>query len=194
MSVCNLSKTKKIQFDELVKQNYKKIYNFAFELTKYRQDAEDLTQDSLVRAYQSFNSFQGDKPFANWMFRIVFRLYLDHKRFLKRREGIKTIDFEVAGIRSYDPDMDSITYDPKDSRKNPEELILEGVISESILNSFKKLTPLQKEIIELVVGQELSYNEIAIAEGTTYGSINSRFNTSKNMFKKKYLKELELAS
>src|SRR6185436_4152842 len=81
------------RFNELMQATYRKVYNMAFRLSGNRADAEDLTQEAYYRAYRSFDDYQGDKPFENWIFRIVSRLFLDLLR--SRRRRIQAVSYDA---------------------------------------------------------------------------------------------------
>ena len=80
-----LTSQEQVRFNELMDATYKKVYNMAYRLSGSRADAEDLTQEAFFRAYRSFRDYEGDRPFENWIFRIVTRLFLDLLRTRRRR-------------------------------------------------------------------------------------------------------------
>src|SRR5687768_10473305 len=81
------------RFNELMNESYRKVYNMAYRLAGNRADAEDLTQEAFYRAYRSFADYEGDRPFENWIFRIVTRLFLDLLR--NRRRRIKAVSYDA---------------------------------------------------------------------------------------------------
>src|SRR5215831_7407171 len=87
-----LSPRDQTRFSELMEFSYKKVFNMAYRLSGNRPDAEDLTQEAFYRAYRSFSDYEGDRPFENWIFRIVTRLYLDLLR--NRRRRVKTVSYD----------------------------------------------------------------------------------------------------
>lgn len=58
-------------FDELVKETYQKVHALAFRLTGNEHDADDVVQDTYVRAYRSLRKFRGDARFSTWLHRIT---------------------------------------------------------------------------------------------------------------------------
>src|SRR6478609_8601577 len=81
------------RFNELMEETYKKVFNMAYRLSGSRSDAEDLTQEAFFRAYRSFHDYEGDRPFENWIFRIVTRLFLDLLR--NRRRRVKSVSYDT---------------------------------------------------------------------------------------------------
>lgn len=60
----------------IVERYMKQAYNIAYSFMKNHDDAEDIAQDALVRAYRSLNSFRGDSEFSTWLYRIILNLSL----------------------------------------------------------------------------------------------------------------------
>src|SRR5437588_11321738 len=88
-----LSPGDQTRFNDLMESTYKKVFNMAYRLAGNRPDAEDLTQEAFFRAYRSFHDYEGDRPFENWIFRIVTRLFLDLLRSPRRR--VKAVSYDA---------------------------------------------------------------------------------------------------
>jgi RNA polymerase sigma-70 factor (ECF subfamily) len=152
-----LSANETIRFNELMNDTYRKVYNMAYRLSGNRPDAEDLTQEAYFRAYRSFEGYEGDRPFENWIFRIVTRLYLDLLR--NRRRRVQTVSYdntlpsEVGG--------DSVRFEIADDQPSPEQVMIENAYSEPLQQALESLTPDQRELIELADVKQVPYTEIA---------------------------------
>ena len=139
----SLNETETIRFNELMNETYRKVYNMAFRLSGSRPDAEDLTQEAYYRAYRSFGDFEGDRPFENWIFRIVTRLYLDLLR--NRRRRVQTVSYdntlpsEIGG--------DSVRFEIADDQPSPEQIMIENAYSEPLPVSYTHLTLPTKRIV-----------------------------------------------
>lgn len=158
------------RFDSLMRQSRKKVYNLAYRLSMNSQDAEDLTQEAYFRAYRNFEDYQGDRPFENWIFRIVTRLFLDLKRNRKRR--IQTVSSD-APFKSERAD-DGIVIDAADKAPTAEELIVQNTLSEPLLNALEALQPDQRELIWLADIEKIPYQDIADQVGVPVGTVRSR--------------------
>lgn len=158
------------RFGELVEQSYRKVYNLAYRLSGNRQDAEDLTQEAFYRAYRSFGDFEGDKPFENWIFRIVTRLFLDLKR--SRRRRIQAVSFD-APVRAPGHD-DEISIDVADDGPNPEQTFFFDQMSEELECALSKLKPEHRVMVMLADVQGMPYQEIAEVVGVPVGTVRSR--------------------
>lgn len=75
-------------FEALVSQHSRRLFNFLFQMTRHRQDAEDLTQRTFIKAYQNLGRFDPQRPLINWLLTIARRTALNHFRDTKRWEEI----------------------------------------------------------------------------------------------------------
>lgn len=73
-------------FEQLVKRYQKSVYNLAYRMTGSREDAEDLTQETFLRAYTKLNTFDVDRRFSPWLFRIASNLCINWQKRQKFRE------------------------------------------------------------------------------------------------------------
>lgn len=157
-------------FHEMMQSSYKKVYQLAYRLSGDRTDAEDLTQEAFFRAYRGFQTFEGDKPFENWIFRIVTRLFLDLKRTRKRR--IQAVSYD-APIRA-DGSDDELHLQAADSAPTPEQALVQNTMSESMKIALDALSADQRSLVILADIEQLSYQEIAEMEGIPLGTVRSR--------------------
>jgi len=158
------------RFNELSEASYRKVLNLAYRLAGNRPDAEDLTQEAYYRAYRGFHSYEGDRPFENWIFRIVTRLFLDMTRRRKRR--VQTVSSD-APLRS-DATDDTVTLDTADPAAGPEEQLLDRHFSEPLACTLDELSEDQRMLIMLADVERVPYQEIADMLGTPVGTIRSR--------------------
>src|SRR5688572_1581287 len=68
------------RFQEMVDGTKRRAYSMALQLTRNPSDAEDLVQDTFVKAWRGFGSYMPGRPFLNWLLRIMQRAYLDSRR------------------------------------------------------------------------------------------------------------------
>jgi len=82
-----------MSFESLVRQYHAKLFNFIYRYTKNRQDAEDLTKDTFVKAFRNFHRYDSQYPFGSWLFTIGRRTVFNHFR---RARKMEPIEFDVA--------------------------------------------------------------------------------------------------
>lgn len=162
------------RFNTLMTNTYRKVFNMAFRLAGNRPDAEDLTQDAFTRAYRSFRDYEGDRPFENWIYRILSRLFLDLLRARRRRPQAMSYDAPLNG-NSAD---DGLYYEIPDSRPNPEQTIMRACYSEDLESALESLTPEQRLLVTLADVEGVPYKEIADLMGAPVGTIRSRLHRS----------------
>ncbi len=141
----------------------------AYRLVGNRVDAEDLTQEAFYRAYRGFEHFEGDKPFENWILRIVNRLFLDLLRSKKRR--VSTVSYDAP---LNNDSNDQLYFDVPDQSLDPERVLLNSTFSEEVQTTLEALSPEQQLLITLADIEQVPYKEIASILGKPIGTIRSR--------------------
>lgn len=131
-----------------------------------RQDAEDVVQETFVRAFGSIDGFRGDSSLRTWLFTIARRLVLDHRR-ADRRRG-EQVEVQDADVRTeFDP-LDAVVADETERRMR---------------EAVARLTPTQREVFVLRVGEGMSYKEIADTVGTTEGAARVHYHNAMRAIK-----------
>jgi RNA polymerase sigma-70 factor (ECF subfamily) len=146
-------------FEDLAMPLFDQLYNFARWLTQNTAEAEDLTQETYVKALRGFSSFQMGTNFRAWMYRIL------RNTFLTSRTGLKTT---VA----IDEDADERLL-PVEST-TPESTLIEQVNREMVQQALADLPVPFREILLLCEVEEMSYQEIAETLAIPMGTVMSR--------------------
>ncbi|MDX2066651.1 MAG: sigma-70 family RNA polymerase sigma factor [Fimbriimonadaceae bacterium] len=175
----SLSPAEISRFNALMSETYRKVFNMAYRLVGNRADAEDLTQEAYYRAYRSYRDYEGDRPFENWIYRIVTRLFLDLLR--SRRRRVMTVSYD-APIVTANPD-DHVKFEVADARPTPEDQLLSHSFSEDLATVLMTLSPEQRMLIELADVQSIPYQEIAEMMGKPVGTIRSRLHRTHKLIK-----------
>lgn len=169
-AVSEQESSRESQFTELMERSYKKVFNLAYRLSGNRADAEDLTQEAYVRAFRSFDLYDPSKPFENWIFRIVSRLFLDLLRYRRRR--VRTVSFD-APLQADGTD-DDVYFDSSDERANPEEELVNNSLSEAMEWALGTLSDEHRTLVVLADIEGLPYSEISEILKAPVGTIRSR--------------------
>ncbi|MBX3112977.1 MAG: RNA polymerase sigma factor [Fimbriimonadaceae bacterium] len=180
MASLSLKQNTQAEFQAQMEQSYKKVFNLAYRLAGNRPDAEDLTQEAFYRAFRKYDSFQGDRPFENWIFRIVTRLFLDMKRSRGRR--VQTVSSD-APLRADGYD-DTVSFEAPDSRPTPVQALLGDHLSEELECGLKHLTDEQRELVWMADVEGVPYNEIAERFDAPVGTIRSRLHRAHKQLRK----------
>lgn len=179
MNTITLDRNAQSSFNELMEETYKKVYNLAFRLAGNRTDAEDLTQEAFVRAYRKFDDYQGDRPFENWIFRIVTRLFLDLLRSRRRRVQAVSLDAPLP----FEGADDHLRLDVADDRPGPEMAMLQQTYSEDLAEVMASLSEEQRLLITLADVEELPYKDIAVMLKKPVGTIRSRLHRTHKLMR-----------
>jgi len=183
MQPVSLTFEQESKFSVAMQRSYKKVFNLAYRLVGNRTDAEDLTQEAFFRAYRNFEKFQGDRPFENWIYRIVTRLYLDLKRTARRRGVVVSYD---APLNPNGTDS-TIYFEKADAAPSPEQALLDSTVDERLIWSMKHLSKEQRELIVLADLQGASYKEIAEKLNAPVGTVRSRLHRAHKALKELFL-------
>jgi RNA polymerase sigma-70 factor (ECF subfamily) len=175
----NLSNHEEAMFNELMSATYKKVYNMAYRLAGSRSDAEDLTQEAFYRAYRSFRDYEGDRPFENWIFRIVTRLFLDLLR--TRRRRVKAVSYD-SPLHTGGGD-ENLFFEMPDSAPNPEDVLLESTFSEDLQKAMNSLSPEQRLLVTLADIEGVPYKDIAEMLDKPVGTIRSRLHRTHKLIR-----------
>ena len=131
-----------------------------------RDDVQEIVQDTFVRAFGSLDGFRGDSAFRTWLFTIARRLVLDRRRATRRR-GVQ-VEVQEADVRTEFDALDAVVADETEGRMRA---------------ALDRLTPTQREVFTLRVGEGMSYREIADAAGTTEGAARVHYHNAMRAIK-----------
>jgi RNA polymerase sigma-70 factor (ECF subfamily) len=146
------------------------LYNFASWLARDMGDAEDLVQETMLKALRGFSGFQSGTNFKAWIFRIL------RNTFLTSRTGLQAMR-TVALEDEFNEDHDSgpLKYpEAAVNRHTPELDLIRMRDAESLQSAMAKLPPPLLEILLLCEVEEMKYREIAIVLGIPIGTVMSR--------------------
>lgn len=147
----------------LLAQRYaRRIHLLAFHYCRNAQDAEDLSQEVWLKAYQALRSFRSDSSFYTWLRRITINAFLNHRRSSLFRRGGETTTVQLVQI-------DSET--SLESRSTSPENIYNKVLFESVVEALAELTPSQRLAFLLRHYEGMSYEEIANAMNCSTGTV-----------------------
>lgn len=150
----------------------------ALQLTRNASDAEDLVQETFVKAWKGYDSYISGRPFLNWLLRIMQRAYLDSKR---RDNPIRKAESLNSMVSPSDGEVQEIPI-PDLSPTAEDELLFEE-FSNGLKEALEELPDVYKQAIVLCDVQEMSYSEIAAAQGTTIGTVRSRIHRGRRLLR-----------
>ena len=156
--------------EQLVLRYQKKVYQIAYQmLAGDEQEAQDLTQDTFLKAFRNIKRFKGNASFYTWLYRIVINTCLDARR---RRRRWKEIFFPWRLEKPKEETCTSSLEDYPDPDKNANPLSMAGKrqLEQDLKKVMNTLSERQRDIFQLKIFHEMSIPEIAqmmnLAEGT----------------------------
>jgi RNA polymerase sigma-70 factor (ECF subfamily) len=162
-------------FEELIKEHKKYAYNIALKILKNKEDAEDISQEALIKVYENIKSFNMNSSFKTWMYKIVFNTCID----FKRKKRLKTSSLDEPIHYGYD----DIPKQIEDNEKNPEKLLTEKLNVELVRDSIDELEDDFKNVIILRDIQGFKYKEIAEILDCNQGTVKSRISRGREKLK-----------
>lgn len=168
------------QFETLLAPALKGAYGMAINMTRNREDAEDLVQEAAIQAFAAFDHFQPGTNFRAWYFKIVLNCFRNRWR-KKLREPV-TSDIEAA-VDLY-LFMQSQKMPPRQDSCDPALTVLEKMSVESIAEGIARLPDDFRECALLYFLQEMSYQEISESLDCPIGTVRSRLHRARKLLQK----------
>src|SRR5258705_10549170 len=154
-------------FELLVERHERKIFSMAQRITRNREHAEDVVQQSFQKAFIHLKKFEGESLFSTWLTRIAINEAL---MLLRRRRGTR----EVPIAESNTEDETALPLDIADVGPNPEDSCLQRERERIVSAAVNELTPRTRKAIELRELGELSTGETAQVMGLSVGAGKAR--------------------
>jgi RNA polymerase sigma-70 factor (ECF subfamily) len=154
-------------FAELVKRYEAKIFRLAQHITQNREDAEDVLQETFLRAYEHLDQFQGNSKFYTWIVRIAVNQALMK---LRRRRTDKSVSLD----ESIDTGEDTVTREIAAWDEDPEQRFSREELGEILDSAIQTLAPTYRSVFLLRDVDDLSTEETAEALGLSVPAVKSR--------------------
>jgi RNA polymerase sigma-70 factor (ECF subfamily) len=154
-------------FELLIERNERKIFSMAHRITRNREDAEDVVQQSFQKTFIHLKKFQGESLFSTWLTRIAINEAL---MLLRRKRGSR----EVPIAESTTEGETALLLDIPDPGPNPEDSCLQREQERILSAAVSELTPGMRKAIELRELGELSTRETARVMGLSVGAVKAR--------------------
>jgi RNA polymerase sigma-70 factor (ECF subfamily) len=151
-------------FRKLFEENKNLIFSLAYRYTKNMEDAEDILQDTFIKAYHSLHTFhlQNNSTFSSWIYRICINCSIDFLRKNKKRKQSSDQNIEIQEVPS-----SHFSTDPESPRKLTD-------VQEKLNQVLEKLSTRQRMIFILKHYQEMGTKEIAEYMNCSEGSVKKQ--------------------
>ncbi len=158
-------------FLEIMTRHREKIFGLTLSLLRNRGDAEEITQDTFIRAHRGLANFRGDSSLATWLNRIAVNLARNRYWYFFRRRRHATLSLD--GPLSTDNDATFTDLVATDS-PDPARAAVTAEFTALIATCMEKLEPSHREILTLRNQLHRPYDEIAATLGLNVGTVKSR--------------------
>ena len=144
-----------IAFDRLFEEYHHSIFNYVFRMVGDRDRAEDITQDTFVKAYRKLDTLTDEVSTRSWLYRIATNTAIDEMR--RRRFFFTT---------ATQPDR-------PDAEPGPEARAMAATLDDSVQRALLRLRPNQRQCLVLSDIEDMSGQQIAEVMGLTYGAVRT---------------------
>jgi RNA polymerase sigma-70 factor (ECF subfamily) len=164
-------------FVQVAEQNRAQLLWLAQRMTRDRDEAEDIVQEALLRAFRNLPSFRGESQMGTWLGVIVKNA---GREWLRGRKG--RVFFSLEYVRN--PDDQPILLELPDPGRNPEQYCVRKEMNDILLSEIDRLNSVCKSTIKMCSIEESSHREAAHALGVSVSAIKSRVFHGKKMLKR----------
>ena len=175
----------KNQFRFLVEKYQQLVFRTCMGFLHGKDDAEDLTQDIFISAYQSLNKFKGQSAFSTWLYRIAVNASLNTVR--KRSGNPFLVRIGLMSGSDKEMDVSILNFDPED----PEKILIRQEHSKWIQDALDSLPENQRTAIVLSKYDDLPQREIAVIMKTTEGAVEALIQRAKKNLREKLILSLK---
>lgn len=169
------------RFEALIGEHLDGLFGAALRMTRHRARAEDLLQETFLRAWRSFHTFKLGTNVRAWLYRILMNAYIDGYRKSEREPEV--VDQEdVDEFYLY-----SKVHESEDFRRagNPEEVLLNRLMDADVKGALDSLPEAFRNVVILADIEGFSYKEIAEILGIPIGTVMSRLHRGRRQLQVK---------
>ena len=169
------SQARRQEFEEQALVHLDRVFHLALRLTRNRTEAEDLSQETYLRAFRHFDQFDPGTNCRAWLFAILRNAFVNQ---LKRRGR------EVSGLD--EEEMERLEVEMHDGTRTvegPEEDLMKRVVGADLVAALDRLPLIFREAVVLADLEECSYKEIAQICGVPMGTVMSRLSRGRRLLR-----------
>lgn len=171
-------------FEELIRHDLPQVYSLAYRFMGNHEDAEDMAQEALIKAFRKFPQFRGDCSFTTWLYHIVSNTCRDE---LRRRSKVKLLSLEQPGKEGYGPVAAATSAAATALGPSPESIYENQELAQELNGLIRDLNPEYRMVLVMREFEGLSYEEIAARLGCSLGTVKSRLCRARQTLKDRIL-------
>ena len=170
-------------FDGLIGMYSAKLYKVAYALLGSRQDAEEVVQDTFLRAYRALRAFRGESSLETWLHRIAVNLARNKYQWNHRRGSGLNVSLTVGGDDAGGESGTENEQDVPDRRMEPDLVLEQGEIGTNIMKALNSLPDNLRETMLLRHVDDMPYEQIAQRLDCKVGTVKSRLSRGREMLR-----------
>src|SRR5579871_2152635 len=160
-------------FAQVYERYERQVFRYAYHLLGHREDADDIKQETFLRAYQAIGNFRSESSLQTWLLKICGNLCRDRMKSWDRRKVLYDSRLEQDCLRG-DPEA-----------VDPHVIVARSQMTETIFRALRGMPASQREIIVLHEIEDLSYEEIAGILGCSRTSVKLRLFRARRCLKER---------
>jgi RNA polymerase sigma-70 factor (ECF subfamily) len=158
-------------FNELVSIYQTRIFSKVFSILRNRQDAEEITQDTFIRAQRGLSSFRGTASFSTWLYQIATNLARNRYWYWWRRRRDASLSLDCPMGESGDMTLVDVL---ADKELTPVEQTINKEFADCVAGCMSNLKDAHREILLMRNVKNMAYEDIAEQLGLSIGTVKSR--------------------
>ncbi len=164
------------EFDEVALVHLDRVYHMALRLCRNRAEAEDLVQETYLRAFRHFDQFDPGTNCRAWLFAILRNTFLNRVK----RQGREVLERDEGELERGGAEVPETMA----TLPTPEEELLKHVVDADLVRAVEQLPLRFREVLLLADLEECSYKEIARICGIPMGTVMSRLHRGRHLLRK----------
>ena len=170
-------------FDGLIELYSAKLYKVAYALLGSRQDAEEVVQDTFLRAYRALGAFRGESSLETWLHRIALNLARNKYQWNHRRGGGLNVSLSAPADPDGNDSGPETEQDVPDRRMEPDLVLEHEEIGKNIMKALNGLPDNLRETMLLRHVNDMPYELIAQKLDCKVGTVKSRLSRGREMLR-----------
>ena len=170
-------------FDGLIEMYSAKLYKVAYALLGSRQDAEEVVQDTFLRAYRALGAFRGESSLETWLHRIALNLARNKYQWNHRRGAGLNVSLSQPADSDGGDSGPGNEQDVPDRRMEPDLVLEQNEIGTNIMKALNSLPDNLRETMVLRHVNDMPYEEIAQKLDCRVGTVKSRLSRGREMLR-----------
>jgi RNA polymerase sigma-70 factor (ECF subfamily) len=167
-----MSRIKQESFEQQALGFHNELYHTALRYARDEKDAEDLVQETLLRAFAAWDHFQQGTNCRAWLFRILLNNYInEYRRVNKERRWVNRNDPLVSPTRRW-------------AARDPEGALVEALLADEVVCALKDLPEEFRNVVILTDLHGLSYREVADRLSCPIGTVMSRLYRARRLLER----------